>query len=95
MGLVLGLFHAVAIAFLFTVFQVEVSRGANLAVTRDLDVLLVLPDEVGLGAEHPGNADAGHHEEDGLDKGLASVELVVWVDVARRQHHEDESVAVV
>jgi hypothetical protein len=45
------------------------------------DLLMLAVEEVGLGAEHPGNADEGEEEEEDLHAGLTGVELVVGVDL--------------
>lgn len=48
-----------------------------------LDLLVLGPKEVRLGAEHPGDANEGEEEEEDLDARLAWVELVFVEDLGR------------
>lgn len=66
--------------------------GVELLVALAGRLVVLLDDEVGLHAQHPGDADEREQDEDRLKIGLAGVELVLGLDRARREEHVDEHV---
>lgn len=59
--------------------SVPVRADAVVALLRDL--LVLLPEEVGFRAKHPGDTDESEEQKEDLERSLARVELVFGEDL--------------
>ncbi|KAI3492688.1 hypothetical protein L1887_42606 [Cichorium endivia] len=101
MAVALGLGEAavlVGVVVVIVTIAVEAEAARAIALVADgavalaLGGLVLLPLDVGRDAEHPGYADEGNEQEDGLYKRLTSEELGLGINVAGLEEHVDEHV---